>query len=344
MKMGLTKRERLIKTLTGNQADRPLVSVWHHFLTKEQTASDLAEATLSFVNQYDWDWVKINPRATYLAEVFGNRYDFSDYQWVFPRQVEAVVKAPGDLSQIKEVAWEDSAPLLEQLEVVQRIRLDLPNTPLLQTVFSPLTVLLFLTGNQAYVDQKMYGSNNPIDLQLLFRHYRSDVHRALHAIALTLKDYVKALDVVGADGLFYATTGTAHPKLFSLEQFNEFSRPYDEIVLSAMKKGGRLLHTCGPYADPERFNDYPVEGISWDPNAEGNPDLTVKLDKVKVAGIDHELFATRDAEPLKEQVKTSLSMIADEPFLLAPNCAVSPQATVETLTALKEGMESLRGE
>lgn len=337
--MTLTKKQRFIKILAGEKADRPLVSAWHHFLTKEQTADDLAEATISYVRQYDWDWVKINPRATYLAEAFGNRYDLSDYQWVFPRQIEAIIQAPEYLAKIKPIACQDSAPLLEQLAAVKLIRQGLPDTPLTQTMFSPLTILMFLTGHQSYVDKTMYGSENPIDLQKLFVTHRSDVHQALHAIALTMKDYVEALEEAGIDGLFYATTGTAHPDLFSLEQFNEFSRPYDEVVLSAMKPGGRLLHTCGAYADPERFNDYPIEGISWDPNAEGNPDLTVKLNKVKVAGVDHEIFNTTNARPVKEQAQASLSMVKDEPFLLVPNCAVSPLASVETLTALKESIE-----
>ncbi|WP_440894739.1 uroporphyrinogen decarboxylase family protein [Amphibacillus sp. Q70] len=337
--MTLTKKQRFIKTLAGKKADRPLVSAWHHFLTKEQAAGDLAEATISYVRQYDWDWVKINPRATYLAEAFGNRYDLSDYQWVFPRQIEAIIQTPEDLTKISPIACEDSAPLSEQLEAVKLIRQGLPDTPLTQTMFSPLTILMFLAGRQSYADKTMYGSEHPIDLQKLFVTHRSDIHQALRAIALTMKNYVKALEAVGIDGLFYATTGTAHPDLFSLEQFNEFSRPYDEVVLSALKPGGRLLHTCGAYADPERFNDYPIEGISWDPNAEGNPDLTVKLNKVKVAGVDHEIFNTTNAKPVKEQAQSALSMVKGEPFLLVPNCAVSPFASVETLTALKESIE-----
>ncbi len=50
--------------------------------------TDLAQATIAFAKKYDWDWIKINPRATYLAETFGNTYDTrKSCQEVFPRQV-----------------------------------------------------------------------------------------------------------------------------------------------------------------------------------------------------------------------------------------------------------------
>lgn len=61
--------------LSGEQADRSIVSGWRHFLDKEQSAMDFAEATIRFIKIFDWDWVKIKPRATYLAKVRGNQFD-----------------------------------------------------------------------------------------------------------------------------------------------------------------------------------------------------------------------------------------------------------------------------
>lgn len=52
--------------------------------------------------------------------------------------------------------------------------------------------------------------------------------------------------------------------------FDELSRPYDSIVLEAASYGKNILHTCGAYAQPEKFNDYRIDGISWDTIAEGN--------------------------------------------------------------------------
>lgn len=66
-----SKQDRFNALLSGERADRPIGSGWRHFIDKEQTADDLAETTISFTKKYDWDWVKINPRATYLAEAWG---------------------------------------------------------------------------------------------------------------------------------------------------------------------------------------------------------------------------------------------------------------------------------
>ena len=88
----------------------------------------------------------------------------------------------------------------------------------------------------------MYGSENPITLETLFAENRAGVHHALHAISLTLADYVSNLKQAGTDGIFYAVTGTAHPKLFGEAAFNEFSRPYDSIVLEAAKRKNDSAH------------------------------------------------------------------------------------------------------
>lgn len=92
-----SKQERFQAILSGELADRPIVSGWRHFIDKEQNAEDLASSTISFTDKYNWDWVKINPRATYLAEAWGNEYNFADYRTVFPRQLTTAVPAAANL-------------------------------------------------------------------------------------------------------------------------------------------------------------------------------------------------------------------------------------------------------
>src|SRR5699024_8667981 len=114
-------------------------------------------------------------------------------------------------------------PLIEQLEAARIIRQGLPDTPLVQTIFSPMSVLLFLIGQSAYVSDTIYGSDNKLNLRTLLTEQRAGVHHALHAIAVTLADYVQELGVIGMEGVFYAVTGTAHPGILNEAEFNEFS-------------------------------------------------------------------------------------------------------------------------
>ncbi|WP_238653540.1 uroporphyrinogen decarboxylase family protein [Paenibacillus piscarius] len=330
-----SKQDRFQAILSGELADRPIISGWRHFIDKEQNADDLAESTISFTKTYDWDWVKINPRATYLAEAWGNQYDFADYQTVFPRQLTTAVPAAANLWDLEVKKAGQTASLLEHLDAVKKIRQGLPDTPLIQTVFSPLTVLLFIVGRSAYVTKTVFGIEQPVTLESLFTEHRAAAHHALHVIALTLADYVQELKQAGADGLFYAVTGTAHPGLFDAAKFDELSRPYDSIVLEAASYGKNILHTCGAHAQPEKFNDYRIDGISWDTEAEGNPGLDAELKATKVGGVDHGLFAGNHVEQIEQQAKAALDQMKNQPFILSPNCAIPLTVTDEALLHFK---------
>ncbi|MDF9841491.1 MULTISPECIES: uroporphyrinogen decarboxylase family protein [unclassified Paenibacillus] len=330
-----SKQDRFRALLSGERADRPIVSGWRHFIDKEQTAEDLAATTISFTKQYDWDWVKINPRATYLAEAWGNQYDFADYQTVFPRQKTTVIPAAENLWELEVKKAADTAVFQEHLEAVKQIRQGLPDTPLIQTIFSPLTVLLFIVGRSAYVTKTVFGIEQPVTLESLFKEHRAAAHHALHVISLTLADYVKELQHAGSDGLFYAVTGTAHPGLFDEAIFDELSRPYDSIVLEAASYGKNILHTCGAYSQPEKFNDYRIDGISWDTVAEGNPGLGANLKATKVGGVDHGLFAVNDIAQIRQQAKDALTFMQDQPFILSPNCAIPLNVKDEALVQFK---------
>ncbi|WP_151735185.1 uroporphyrinogen decarboxylase family protein [Paenibacillus tengchongensis] len=330
-----SKQDRFQAILSGELADRPIVSGWRHFIDKEQTAGDLADTTVSFTNKYGWDWVKINPRATYLAEAWGNQYDFADYQTVFPRQKTTVIPKAENLWDLEVKKAAETPSLAEHLDAVRRIRQGLPDTPLIQTVFSPLTVLLFIVGRSAYVTKTVFGIEQPVTLESLFQEHRAAAHHALHAIALTLADYVQELKQAGSDGLFYAVTGTAHPGLFNEAMFDELSRPYDSIVLEAASYGKNILHTCGAHAQPEKFNDYRIDGISWDTVAEGNPGLKADLKATKVGGVDHGLFAVNDIAQIRQQAADALKQMQGKPFILSPNCAIPLSVTDEALEQFK---------
>ncbi|WP_338788159.1 uroporphyrinogen decarboxylase family protein [Metabacillus sp. FJAT-53654] len=331
-----TRKDRFEALLSGEMADRPIISAWKHFLDKEQNAEDLAGETIDFANQYEWDWVKINPRATYLSEVWGSRFDFDDYEWVFPKQLSAQICNPLDVWGVEVKDVSKSAPLLEQLNAVKLIRNGLSDTPIIQTVFSPLTVLLFIAGQSFYADKHIYGSQNPVSMKALFAENRAGVHKALHAIALTIADYVSELEKVGIDGLFYAVTGTANHKLFNVHEFNEFSRPYDLIVLEAARNKKNILHTCGEHAKPELFKDYFIDGISWDTKAKGNVDLSASFNVTKVGGVDHSHFDESNALKIRLEAEAALELMKNEPFILAPNCAVPPNASQVALKEFKQ--------
>src|SRR5512136_2460829 len=67
----MTKRERLLATVQGQPVDRPAVALWRHFPGDDQRPSDLAESTVAFQQQYDWDFVKVTPASSFCIADYG---------------------------------------------------------------------------------------------------------------------------------------------------------------------------------------------------------------------------------------------------------------------------------
>ena len=199
--MSYTKRDRIMSIAAGEAADRPPVSAWHHFLDAEADPEAFINASVAFQTKFDWDMVKIHPRAIYFAEAMGNRYDYTNYTGPMPQCVHAVINSVADLRSITCLPG-DTGPLGEQLKIISRLReIFGADVPMIQTVFSPLAVFIHMAGAKNIGRNKPANSNeNPA-----IHYLRSDpdgVHSALKAIADTMADYVHRVLEAGADGLF----------------------------------------------------------------------------------------------------------------------------------------------
>ncbi|ROR96337.1 uroporphyrinogen decarboxylase [Salana multivorans] len=324
------RRTRFGDVLAGRTPDRIPVTAWQHHIPAESDVVALADAIAAEVTRYGWDWVKVNPRATYLPEAFGNVYDLSDYDGVLPRASRVLLHSVADLHLVRATTTAHS--LTEHVRLIELLRERLPAHPLLPTVFSPLSVLLALAGVPSYAtalptDEPGVsdGTATRLPVDLLAQWVADDseaVHAALQAIADTLVDYLAATTLAGADGVFYAVTGTANPAITTPELFAELSTPYDDAVLGSVS-GWRVLHTCGAHADPARFDRAGVDAIHWDATADGNPHPgEIFLRAAIVGGYSHEAAGRGDLDVVTAQVRDALTSPA--PFLLAPSCSVPP--------------------
>src|SRR5262245_22506259 len=71
----MNKLERVGAALRGDAVDRVPISFWGHDYMNEWTAEGLAEAMLTNYRTYDWDYMKVNPRASYHVEDWGARLE-----------------------------------------------------------------------------------------------------------------------------------------------------------------------------------------------------------------------------------------------------------------------------
>ncbi len=336
------RRAEFAALLRGGTARRFLTSAWQHFVGDEYDPSRFVAATVDFNRTWDWDWVKVNPRAVYYSEAWGSVYDPQDYVGVVPRLVTPAVAGVPDLSRISWRSVRTNPVLAEHLETARLIREQLPDRAVLQTVFSPLSVLLQLAGLPLYAGDVVAGADTLLTRDALLRTDPEAAHLALAAIAQTLADYVAALVApveaggAGLDGVFYAVTGTASGVDADRHTFEEYSGPYDRQVLAAVDGGLVVLHTCRANSHPDWFADYPVDALHWDQFLPGNPRLDSDFGVTAVGGVNNQLFAVGgDHAQVAAQLQATLAAAPARPFLLAPSCTIPTPADAQALRRLR---------
>jgi uroporphyrinogen decarboxylase len=337
------RRRELAALLRGTSTTPFLTSAWQHFVGEEYDPERFATATVDFNRAWDWDWVKINPRAVYYSEAWGSVFDPDDYVGVVPRQVSAAITGPADLARIRPLDPRNNPVLAEHLASARLIRQQLPDRALLQTVFSPLSVLLQLAGLPLYPGAQVPGSTTSFTHEELLGREIELTHEALAAIAETFADYVAALVApveeggAGLDGIFYAVTGTASAGHFDKAAFDTYSRPYDRQVLDAVGDGLVVLHTCRADSHPEWFADYGADALQWDQFQPGNPALDTDFGLTVVGGVNNELFAVgADRTAVAAQLDATLAAALQRPFLLAPSCTIPTPADPDSLRRLRD--------
>jgi len=327
-------RERVLAALAGAPLDRPPLSFWGHFYHRESTAEDLVEATLEFQREYDWDWVKLNPRKHYHVEPWGVRYRYSGRAADKPVLDSWPVHQPGDWAAIAERPG-DMGALAEQLTAVRLLRAALPaDLPLVQTVFTPLAVL----GEMV---------EEPGELRLHMRNQPRVVRGALEAVTRTFEGYVARLRDERIDGIYLATVDWASRNLMSPEDYREWGRPYDLRLLELVAGlPFNVLHVCKRRNLLLEFADYPVAAYSYDANDPTNPPLENALSRMPGAfmgGISHEdALQARSPDRVLEEFRRASEITGGRRWLAAPGCSIPPATPAANLKAVRAAADATR--
>lgn len=340
----LSKRERVGAALNGEVVDRVPVSAWRHFIPEERQPETLAQASLNHFHNFDWDWLKVNPRATYYAEAWGNQYDFNHYDSVLPELLSGPLNSPADLEKIQ-LLNPTAGIFAEQLQLVRLIKAGIGDAHFLQTVFSPLSVLAFLvarakTHNIADVVQAQYDG-----LHQYIRENPKGTHEALSSIAATLGQYAAATLDAGASGLFFAIVKLARQGVLSEAEFEEFGKPYDLQVLKAVEGAPfNMLHICGPYAYFDAVTDYPVHAINWATVGQHNPTIAEashRTGKALVGGVDEVgTLQTGTPEQVIGEALAAIRATNGRHLLLTPGCGTNMDVPDANLHALWQAADT----
>lgn len=330
----LSHKERIQNLLAGQPVDRTPVSFWRHFYHREYDAASLAEAMLYFQDKFDWDIMKVNPRASYHVQPWGAKVQFSADEYVKTKVMDYPIKKLEDWRRIEPVKL--TAPAFqEQLQTLHLIGQALKGElHFVETVFSPLSIAGDLVEGE----------------EVLIQHLREApqiIYQALEVITQTFEKFAEEIPNTGASGIFFATTQWASANYITRGEYLEFGKPYDLRILKRVQEAQlNILHVCEPKNFLELFMDYPVHIVNWDATDPTNLSLDkghALMNRVVIGGINHnqELL---DADPAKvtDQAHQARELMQGKRWILGPGCSIPPEVPEINLARLRNIVEEWR--
>lgn len=325
----VTHRERIAAALRGELLDRPPISLWRHFPEEDRTAEGLADATVRFQRLVDGDLVKLMPTGMYAVLDYGVRVQPAPGDVGTTRFAAGPIREPADWSRLPDVSPERGT-LKQQVDVVRLVRQALgPDTPVIQTIFSPLNIALKLVGDQATL------------LDTVATH-ETLLRQALERITRDVVAFGRACQAAGADGFFFATQ-LADRAAFPEATYRRLGVPYDLQVLQALRPASwcTVLHLHGEDPLFDLADAYPVDGVNWH-DRDSTVSLAEGLQKTKrclVAGIARRGVITQGTpEQVAAEVRDAIAQTGGRRLIVAPGCVIPDAVPVANLLAARQAV------
>jgi uroporphyrinogen decarboxylase len=319
-------RRRLVEDAFRGRVTRPLISLWRHWPDEDQDPEALAAAHVHFQRQHDFDFVKFTPSSTDVIEDWGVETTFSGD----PHGTRDVVG--GRLTRPEE--WARLQPrgagsrLYRQLRALEHTRAELgPNVPILQTIFSPLTIARKLAGDA------------------VAEHARSHlqaVTAALDTIAEDTRRFVAASLDAGADGVFFATQAATHD-LLTEDEHRQLGVPYDLRVLETVRDRTPfvVLHAHGSSLMFDQLLTYPVPALNWHDRAVGPSiaEMRRRFQGLLMGGLD-EWGTMIDGPPkrIRTEAEDAIRQAGDRPLCVAAGCVIGYRTSDRYIRAAREAV------
>ncbi len=328
--MTLTHRERLQACLSDDTAlDRPPVALWRHFPVDDQDPETLAAATLDFQRRYDFDLVKVTPASSFSIKDWGAEDAWEGHTEGTRRYTKRVIEKPQDWEHLPMLS-PSSPHLAGQLACLRLTRAELPpETPLLQTIFSPLAQAKNLSGGERLI--------------VHLRQHPEAVLKGLETIAESTRRFVEACLDTGIDGIFYAVQH-AQAGLLTLDEYKTFGLIYDRMVLEPAKSlWCNLLHLHGfnIYFDLVTHYSYLFPIVNWH-DRETSPSLADGLKNYRGAvcgGISQKTIVLGDRSEVRKEARGAIAQTGGRRFMLGTGCVVSVIAPHGNILATRQIVE-----
>ena len=325
----MTKRERVLAAVHGEQPDRIPVAFWRHWPGADLTAEGLADAVVAWQQAYDWDLVKVTPASGYAVEDWGVGFVDKGNREGTREYTKRVIRQPRD--------WETLWPLDvtvgvlgRQLQALRLIRARLgPDIHIFQTFFSPLSLARNLAGDATF-----------------FRHLREHpdhLRRGLAVISDTHARFAQECLRAGADGVFFASQ-LASRDLLSEDEYEEFGVPYDRHVLGAAAGDAELilLHIHGlSIMFSLLAHAYPVHILNWHDRrtAPNLADARLRTHLALMGGINEwQTLAPGQPDQVEAEVRDAVQQTGGRGYLVGAGCVIPIDVPDANLRAVRSAL------
>lgn len=328
MRPNASHRQRIEACLRGGSEKGVPVALWRHFPVDDQQPETLAAAHLQFQRAYDFDLLKVTPASSYMAKDWGIVDVWRGATEGTREYTHRVVNHAEDWANLP-VLDPTQGSLGDSISALKMITRELgEDTPVIQTVFSPLSQAKNLVGREQLI--------------VHLRSHPQEVHAGLRAIAETTLNYIERLSQTGVAGIFFAVQHAQYG-LLSPQEYSEFGRPYDLTVLAPAKDFWlNMLHLHGENIFFDQFLDYPVSVINWH-DQDTPPTLSEakkKFTGVVCGGLKREsTIILGTPETVRAEAQSAFQVTGGTRFILGTGCVAPTIAPRANLMATRQSVD-----
>ena len=327
----MTRRERLEATIRGEAADRSPVALWRHFPGDDQDPVGLANSTVAFQRQYDFDFVKVTPASSFSVRDWG-----AQDRWVGNGEgtrdyTVRPVKTADDWQALRTM---DASQALEhgalagQLRCLALIQESLGSeVPFIQTIFNPLSQAKNLAGQRALLAH--------------MRQAPDALHAGLEVITDTTARFIESARRRGIAGIFLAVQHASF-ELLSEAEYREFGVAYDRRLLDAADGLWlNVLHLHGERVMFDLLSDYPAHVVNWH-DQETPPSLRegqARVGGAVLGGLRQwETMVRGTPDDVRREARNAIAQTGGRRFILGTGCVTPIIAPWTNIRAAREAV------